>query len=500
MGAVAVTVLACVAGLALFAVFRPRARRRFAESVVVQDEAAAIAAAREHVAALTGINVTGWTAFAVPSSDPALLQQAHQLDVFDAVAPLLLRWGLLYGWRVRFCGRHDTVAVGIGGTGSVNFLHVSGRVRSMQSALGRPTPPARLPPAILSGTSACPALDEPSQAGRGDGAGVTQGPAASPESATFVEEGRQARVAVTVESWNDLVLGVTTRASITHEGLGAVLATDRRGRRLQRSAMAGMVVILGAGALVLVMERQAPALVWPLALGAVAFASVVVAEPQMFPRMVVYEFDVRQPLAECRRRHRRQTGLAALVNGGFVAAGLAIGGKLLSMVAAPAPQALPRQLAVGAVVACAWLGLTAAAHLFLARRNRLAAAAELPPAALRRLGYSWREVVGASLQSAVGEEVLYRLVIVSVAWYVTDQPLIGVVVAAALWSATHDVGDVRPRHLRSIELFVLGCALGLVLVVSGLVAAVSAHFLFNLLLLGWPLLSSRSRRLEAAWR
>lgn len=125
------------------------------------------------------------------------------------------------------------------------------------------------------------------------------------------------------------------------------------------------------------------------------------------------------------------------------------------------------------------------------------ATAELAPAALRRLGYSWREVIGASLQSSLGEEVLYRLVIVSLAWQLLGHPGAGIVVAAVLWSATHDVGDVRPRRIRSLELFVLGLVLGLVIVFAGLFAAVAAHFFFNLFLLGWPLLASQGEGEEA---
>ena len=125
------------------------------------------------------------------------------------------------------------------------------------------------------------------------------------------------------------------------------------------------------------------------------------------------------------------------------------------------------------------------------------ATAELAPAALRRLGYSWREVIGASLQSSLGEEVLYRLVIVSLAWQLLGHPGAGIVVAAVLWSATHDVGDVRPRRIRSLDLFVLGLVLGLVIVFAGLFAAVAAHFLFNLFLLGWPLLASQGEGEEA---
>lgn len=62
--------------------------------------------------------------------------------------------------------------------------------------------------------------------------------------------------------------------------------------------------------------------------------------------------------------------------------------------------------------------------------------------------------------------------------------------AAALWSATHGTGDVRPPWPRFLELFVLGCVLGVVLVFAGLTAAIVAHLVFNLLLLGWPLLWS----------
>ncbi|HEX2274716.1 MAG TPA: CPBP family glutamic-type intramembrane protease [Acidimicrobiales bacterium] len=491
--------LVTVAGLVLFATFRPRARRRFSESVVVHDRAAAIGAARAHVRELTGIDVTDWPVFAVPCSDPGLLQQAHQLDVVDAVVPAFLRWGLLYGWRVRFWGREDTIVVGLGGTGTVNFLQMAGRSRNAVSALGRPTPPTVLPPPILpnGAVSASVGARVPGGAPAAD---LRSEAAPNPEAATFVEEPVPARVAVTVESWNGRVVGVTTRPSIANDALDGVLHADRRCRRLQRAAMQCMALALVGGGLVLAVNREIPQLGWAVVLGLVTFASVMAGEPQMFPRAVVYEFDGREPLAACRRRHRRETAVAALVNGGFVTAGVAVGGELLSMAGAAAPPSVPIQIAVGAAVASMWLGLTAAAYVLLSARGRLAATAELPPSTLRRLGYSWRELIGASIQSSIGEEVLYRLVIVSLAWYLLGQPLIGVAVAAAVWSATHDVGDVRPRRLRSLELFAFGCVLGAVFVVAGLAAAVAAHLLFNLLLLGWPLLATERRRVEALWR
>ena len=493
--------LVLTAGLAAFAVYRPRVRRQLDEAVVVHDEAGAIRAARVHVRDLTGTDVADWPVFAVPVSDPALLQQAHQLDVVDAVVPLLLRWGLLYGWRVRFCGRQDTIVVGVGGTGAVNFLRVTGRRRNTVTALGRPTPPARLPaPVRPDGAASLASEGDVPGGGPRAATEVATRATASPASAVFVDEEAGRSVAVTVEAWDGRVVEVTTRASLNGDGLGAVLQADQRVRGLQRAAMAGMALTLLAGGLALLMARQAPPLGWALALGLVAFTSVMVGEPQMFARMVVYEFDGREPLAGCRRRHVRQTAVAALVNGAFVAAGVAVGETLLSMAGAPPPPPMPAPLVVGAVVACSWLGLTAAAYVHLGARGLLAATAELAPAALRRLGYSWKEVIGASLQSSLGEEVLYRLVPVALAWHLLDQPLLGVVAGAALWSATHDVGDVRPRRARSLELFVLGCALGVVLVVAGLAAAIVAHLLFNLLLLGWPLLPTASRQVEGPWR
>ncbi len=63
------------------------------------------------------------------------------------------------------------------------------------------------------------------------------------------------------------------------------------------------------------------------------------------------------------------------------------------------------------------------------------------------------------MRSSLGEEVLYRLVIVSLAWRLAARSGPGVVRAAAPWSATDDVGDVRRRWLRSPALFVLGAVL-----------------------------------------
>jgi hypothetical protein len=126
MGPTALGVLLSAVGLLLFGIYRPRSRPRLGGSAVLPDRPAAIRDAGARVRELTGVDVTGWPAFAVPSSEAVLLQQAHQLDIVAEVAPLLLRWGLLYGWRVRFCGPRDTIAVGLGGNGGVNFLQVTG--------------------------------------------------------------------------------------------------------------------------------------------------------------------------------------------------------------------------------------------------------------------------------------------------------------------------------------------------------------------------------------
>lgn len=266
--------------------------------------------------------------------------------------------------------------------------------------------------------------------------------------------------------------------------------------------MAVMVLALLADVLVLLVNGVVPPLGWALGLGLVTFGAVMAGEPRMFPRMVVDEYDGRRSLPDCRRRHIRQCALAGVVNGAFVTIGVAVGQALSDLAGAGASPAAAVQMGVATAAACAWLGLSATAMSVLSSRGWLAATPELPPPSLRRLGYSWREVIGASLQSSIGEEILYRLVIVGLVWHLAGQPLIGVVLAAALWSATHDVGDVRPRLARSLELFVLGCALGLVLLLAGFVAAIATHFLFNLLLLGWPLLKpgtvGRTRRIGRA--
>lgn len=339
------------------------------------------------------MDVTGWPAFAVPSSEPALLQQAHQLDVMEQVAPRLVRWGLLYGWRVRFCGQQDTVVVGLGGTGRVNLLEMAGRRVSAATALGRPTPPIDVPASIMPEPTASMVPLTPM---------ASTGSPSSPGVAAFVDEGPEVRVTVTLESWADRIVAVATQATITADGVEALGHADRRWRRLQRAAMAGMVLALLAGGLALVAGRHAAPLAWPALLGLAAFTLVMVGEPRMFPRMVVYELGAGEPLVDCRRRHLRQTMAAAAVNGAFAAAGVAVGEGLLSAAGAPSSPSLAMQVSVGVMVACGWLGLTATTSSLLAARGRLAATAELPPEALRRLGYSWRDVLGASLQSALG--------------------------------------------------------------------------------------------------
>ena len=58
--------LLSAAGLFLFSTRRTRFRRRLASSALRYDRPAAVDAAAGHVLELTGIDVAGWRAFAVP--------------------------------------------------------------------------------------------------------------------------------------------------------------------------------------------------------------------------------------------------------------------------------------------------------------------------------------------------------------------------------------------------------------------------------------------------
>jgi membrane protease YdiL (CAAX protease family) len=158
------------------------------------------------------------------------------------------------------------------------------------------------------------------------------------------------------------------------------------------------------------------------------------------------------------------------------------------------------QVAWGLALAGMWAGLRTLGQAEGRRRGWLRVAPELEDEALRAGGHGLRQGVSLTLQSAIAEETLFRLLALSLLSWVTGVPWLAVAVTAALWSLVHADSGLWPRWPRKVELGVAGLALGAVVLEVGFLAALVAHAVFNATLLSTPLLAALRRRTGRAVR
>jgi hypothetical protein len=264
--------------------------------------------------------------------------------------------------------------------------------------------------------------------------------------------------------------------------------------KVQKVGWLGMLCLLISGGVALVSLRLMPAIeLGAVVLAATVATAVVIIEPRIYNESVVYDFDARLGLKAFRTRHLRDTLLASVAMGLLVLASATIGMTIDKALGLLANHSFAVQAAIGTATGVTWLGLTMVAYAALRVSGHLRITPVLPDGDLRLAGQEWRQVLSVSVQSAVGEESLFRLLGITVLWWLTGQPLIAIVATALLWAITHDGGELTPRWGRMVELTIFGCILGTLLILYGIVSVLVAHFVYNLVLLSAPLLNWKSK-------
>ena len=68
-----------------------------------------------------------------------------------------------------------------------------------------------------------------------------------------------------------------------------------------------------------------------------------------------------------------------------------------------------------------------------------------------------------SLQSSIGEEVIYRLLMISLIFWLSGSMILSILISSLLWAIMHQVTGYDPRWIRWAHLFIFGCFLGFLL-------------------------------------
>jgi hypothetical protein len=473
--------------IALFARYYRRAYPVHPAPTELQSKQDAVRQAIECVRQLTGLDVTGWQAHAALHSDDETLERLHQLGQAGRQRGFLARCGLTGAWRVRFIDpSHGTVLVGLSSAGEVLLFDMAGPIR--KALIEQHAAVAEFEEStVLSHLSGAAGSFWAGVRHTGDGR-VALDEYGEQQIWHFRVANELVRIDLTVETTGQAVLRVDSTTEV-------VMPQEQADRAEQREALAGAggtlgsVLAIAGGVLILVLLPTGQLPMAALVLGGVALLAAVCNEAIGAERAIVNAYAGSVSWRVFRLINASMSVVSVVVTTAVVLIAALAGEVVANRIGIPIFHDPLRQLSWGLWLGLAWLGLAAAAFTLL-RNAGIAHISETPDRRTLRLGgLGARQIVGIVAQSAVAEEVVFRLLGVSVLLWAIDSPVIAAIVTAALWASMHAGSAVAPRWVRQVELLVVGTVLGLVAIEFGVLTAIVAHALFNAVTLLVPVLA-----------
>ncbi|MFE0023766.1 hypothetical protein [Amycolatopsis sp. NPDC059021] len=438
---------------------------------------------------LCGADVSGWRSFGTLWFDDEIVDKLHQLDAADRDDAFLRRWGLRGAWRVRFV-RDGTgsVLVGLSARGEVLLFDIDGPVRHLVVARERTAPElatAELLPRLDGGTGGLWATTKVS------GQGELELSEGGVERTHRLRTGTgDLRIDLNVETVGTAVLQVDSEVEVVTPDAEDVDRAEQRDALAGVGGMLGAVVamVLGVAILAFGGGRIDPFLL--VVLTVPVLLAVLGTEYAAMQGSVVNGYDGRLSWSAFRVLNVAMSLISAIVSTSVVVLAVLAGTVVAQRIGLPLLDDPLRQAGWGAWLGAAWLGLAAAGYALLARYGIARVTTAPDRRSLRRAGVGIGHVVGITVQSAISEETVFRLLGVPVCLWLTGEPLLAAAVPAALWAAMHSGSVVRPRWIRMGELFAVGTVLGVVVVEVGLIAALLAHVVYNAASMIVPLLAA----------
>lgn len=455
--------------------------------LATRQEACILAAAA--VRRLCGLDVTGWRVFAVVGGDSSIVEDLYRRDSYHSHRETVERWGVRCNWQVRFISDRATVLVGLAPGGEVTAFELHRDASDLDAMSGQP-PTEREMRRQLNG-SMHGIWTDVARCGRGE-YHAEDGAVKLYE--RFRLRVRDFRVDLLVATRGSAIVQVTSKARL----VGEHAASGRTQVAEELSGTGGtlgtlLAVITGVTLMALTdvaeSDEVESALILAGCLAAAVLVAVLAVDPSDFPYTAVNTYENGTPWAIFRMIAFMGTLVSGLVMSGVTAVAATAGYFSAARADIPVLVGLLGQMAWGGWLAACWLGIAVGVWAVLRRSGLASHLPELDERVFHREGPGVGHAVAVAVQSSIGEEVVYRLLVLPVVVWVSGWPWLGVLVSAVLWALMHSGSGVRPRWARFAELAVVGCGLGAAMLAFGFVSVLVAHALFNAVMLLVPQVS-----------
>ncbi|MES1036215.1 CPBP family intramembrane glutamic endopeptidase [Bacillus pumilus] len=434
-----------------------------------------------------GIDVEEWDVYSVYWYEHETVNKLHHLGLLKKNRHILHEMGLVESWRIRFVHQNQSFVIGVNAKREVTFFYADVRQTSLPNK-GAQISLEGLKEQLTYSSKGLWAKTKPT------GSGSKEEDFREIKTYWYLAEKEDIRLKVTVEMQSGVITYIGTDTEILTDQMNKVIRDEQVESTFGISGMLGSAAAMIIAILVLVLMNVQIQITLSLILGLIIVLVQSLTIKEDIQLTIVNAYDARMSVHTVQLLGILSTLFAGLLTGFVVFICSLAGGALVNELGLKFLDQSIVQIFIGLSAGIISLGITSLVFYLLERMNRLRISPELSNRSMFLSGFTLRQGLNMSLQSSIGEEVIYRLLMISLIFWLSGSMILSILISSLLWAIMHQVTGYDPRWIRWTHLFVFGCFLGFLFVNYGFISVLAAHFVHNLVLVCMPLWQFKLQR------
>lgn len=434
-----------------------------------------------------GVDVEEWDVYSVYWYDHDTVNKLHHLGLLNKNRRVLHEMGLVESWRVRFVHEHQSFVIGVNAKHEVTFFYADVRQASLSNKANKISPEG-LKDQLTYSSSGLWAKTQST------GSGSKEEDFREVKTYWYIAEKEDVRLKITVEMQSGVITYIGTDTEILTDQMNKVIRDEQVESTFGISGMLASAAAMVVAILVLVLMDVQTQIILSLILGLIIVLVQSLTVKEDIQLTIVNAYDARMSVNTVKLLGILSTMFAGLLTGFVVFICSLGGGALANKLGLAFLDRINEQIFIGLSGGLISLGITSFIFYLLEKINRLRISPELSNRSMFLSGFTLRQGLNMSLQSSIGEEVIYRLLMISLFLWLSNNTVLSILLSSFLWAIMHQVTGYDPRWVRWAHLFTFGCFLGYLFVNYGFICVLVAHFIHNLVLVCMPLWQFKFQR------
>ncbi|MEV3593954.1 type II CAAX endopeptidase family protein [Paenibacillus larvae] len=464
--------------LGIFVKYRPKSY----ESMLI-PRTEAIRLARERIFELAGVDVSTWKAYAMYWHDRNTISRLHQLNKLDTLRKTLFNWGLVESWRIRFISLNNSIIIGLNARGEVTFLNVTVRDNRHYTGEKQEKSIGDIKRTLTQKDSIF------WKDAKIIGQGQRTEDLSNIDTYWYLVEGQDLRMKISVQVSQGRIINILSDTEIKTSNIQQVVKKEFRETALNLSGFIGALGATIAGVLSLIYTDASIGSTISVLLAAIIVFAVFLTSTDDVKMGIVNAYDSRLTIKSVYIIGYLSALMAGLAYSCVVFVTSLAGFNLASLEQIPLFRNQVSQITYGVSIGLICLGLFSLLFRILENKGLVRISPELSERSLFLSGFKYRQSISMSIQSSLMEELIFRLLGVSLFIWLFGHDLMAILLTSVLWAFLHQGSGYNPSVYRWSQLVIFGIILGYAYLHVGFLTVLTAHFVHNFILTSLPLFS-----------